>query len=40
MNEYRNGFITIDADNFENAVQEIQQYIETLPFTHQALTTN
>ncbi len=40
MNEYRNGFITIDADNFEDAVQEIQQYIETLPFTHQALTTN
>ena len=40
MNEYKNGFITIDADNFEDAVREIQQYIETLPFCHQALKTN
>ena len=40
MNEYKNRFITIDADHVEDAVQEIQQYIETLPFTHQALTTN
>jgi len=40
MNEYKNGFITIDVDHVEAAVQEIQQYIEKLPFTHQASTTN
>jgi tRNA 2-selenouridine synthase len=40
MNEYKNGFITIDADHVEAAVQEIQQYIETLPFCHQALKTD
>lgn len=40
IHEYKNGFITIDANHFESAVKEIREYIAKLPFSKRELMTN